>query len=889
MSWKPENTVITNVGLQMLSKAQVGIGKLEVTKVVTTDIVSSIDDNKTLTGDSTQILYKQECEIMNTYGGEIFGDNGEEQNAGESRITARVSNENVSDTGDLKSYEIHQIIIFMRLTNLSDPNADMGEVPYMVAQSDEIPDYMPDFAENPVAINYDLYILHSGVAQITVNNDVTGYLPKDAFDAVIKEIKTDISELSVSKAGENTGNVKFKPWTPKYDVDDESVNWSKVDGTTEVSGSTTAERFNQYEDSNIAVGENSHAENSNTVVLSANSHVEGSYNYIGTNSPTSHVEGEKNSATLGSNQHIEGCRNQSSGANTHTEGSDNRVSVSSGESNNHIEGRFNHITDGPNHHVGGEHNKVSGSHNVVYGCDNVVSGTLNLVNSFDSTIEGKYNNVGGEGQYVSGDTFDTIVQGISVSTYATKNSLIIGDSIIAKTVKTTQIIGNNNEAESIDNSNISGQFNNVKGSDNSSVSGYNNKLNGSINNSVTTGSGNSLANTTESMIAGNDNTVTGAISSFVSGEMNSLTPALTDGEPFNIRNSTVIGNNNTVQGLESSIITGYLNNVSILGALYNDTAKVTNSCIITGESNNIIGCQNSVISGKENNLEYVKNSFVAGVLNDVNGYLNSSLVLGKNNTLTDSENNLYTLDSVICVGNNNVISNENYPESKGAIGCDNEVTGPYSYAIGKGLKVDSFNQVVVGKYNVATEASFIVGTGDGSSRRNGFWVKDTTAYAGAFESSGKIKGYTIQAVDQLLVGNRDILNIIDSKIAALVDGAPEALNTLKELADALSTAEDVITALQQYSVEKKFISQSEELVSSNGVCTWAVTHGFNLTTQGGNNIGGYIIQIMDRTGNVVNCNIQNSSGVSMVKFSSTSNISANTYKAIVIGNSSGNN
>lgn len=193
MSWSPENTVITNVGLEMLAKAQVGIGKLNITKVVTTDTVSDVDSNKRLTGDSTQITYKQECEIMNAYGGEVYDDT--EQNAGESRITARVSNENVSATGTLKPYSIYQIIIFARLTNLSDPDADMGEVPYMVAQSTDTPDHMPDFSENPVAINYDLYILHSGVAQITVKNDVSGYTPMETFDGVVKEIKSSINNL----------------------------------------------------------------------------------------------------------------------------------------------------------------------------------------------------------------------------------------------------------------------------------------------------------------------------------------------------------------------------------------------------------------------------------------------------------------------------------------------------------------------------------------------------------------------------------------------------------------------------------------------------------------------------------------------------------------------
>lgn len=895
MSWKPENTVITNIGLQMLAKAQVGIGKLEVTKVVTTDTISTISANKALTGDSTQISFKQECEIMNTYGGEVY-DAEEEQNAGESRITARVSNESVSNTGTLKPYSIHQIIVFMRLTNLSDPDADMGEVPYMIAQSEGTSDNMPDFSENPVAINYDLYILHSGVAQITVKNDVSGYTPKETFDAVVKEIKTSIETINKTKAGENTSAITtFKPWTPVYEDKGVkgmmTVDWSKTDGTTEMSGKKTAERFNQYGNvsNNIAIGENSHVENKDNVGLADNSHLEGSFNYNASNSPNSHLEGEKNSATLGRNQHIEGSTNQGQGINTHIEGQYNKATVSNTDANNHIEGKFNVIKSGGCNHVEGSENTISGTHNSVKGRFNTAKGAENDVGGLNNSAEGTSIHMNGNTNYASSDSGESSIVGRNNKTYATSNCNVSGEGNNIRTTESSKIGGKSNDVQSVTASNVSGTSNTLKGTYNSNVSGNENTSNGGVNNDVISGSGNTATATTETILSGNDNTTLNTIGSIVTGEMNSVSSETLTNVTYNCKNSSITGDGNVVKALLNSVLSGKGNKVSVLDSIYNHDAVQTTNCHICGDTNTVIGCINSHISGSSNTLKNVQNSFVAGSSNTVASYLGESIVAGKNNTFKDSTDNLYTLSSILCVGEGNTISNETYPETKGTLGKNNEVSGAWSYAFGFGLKATSFNQTVVGKYNTPEEANFIVGCGSADdSRDNAFWVSRGTAYAKNFETSGVAKANRVQGTT-VYVGQRNILDIIDAKIAALVDGAPETLDTLKEIAEALSTAEDVIEALQTYSVQKKFFIQSTELVSSNGVCTWGIPHGFTMQTDThGTAVGGYIIQIMDNSGNVVNCNITNTTGVSYAKFSSASNISANSYKAIVIGNSSTN-
>lgn len=126
-------------------------------------------------------------------------------------------------------------------------------------------------------------------------------------------------------------------------------------------------------------------------------------------------------------------------------------------------------------------------------------------------------------------------------------------------------------------------------------------------------------------------------------------------------------------------------------------------------------------------------------------------------------------------------------------------------------------------------------------------------------------------------------NYTDDEISKLINGAPEDLDTLRELAAAFQSASDLITALQKYSVKKKVI-YCPELTPTDGVCTWMINHGITTETED-IKAGQIIIQIYDISGNQISCNVTNvvPSSVSVAKFSSTSTITANSYYAVCIG------
>lgn len=119
----------------------------------------------------------------------------------------------------------------------------------------------------------------------------------------------------------------------------------------------------------------------------------------------------------------------------------------------------------------------------------------------------------------------------------------------------------------------------------------------------------------------------------------------------------------------------------------------------------------------------------------------------------------------------------------------------------------------------------------------------------------------------------------DEKIAELIGGAPETLDTLKELADAYADTNHLFAALQNVML-KKVVVHSPKLEPVDGVCTWMVEH--RIPCDSGS---GLIIQIYDSANNQVACSVMNvvPGNLSVVKISSVSTISANAFYAVCIG------
>lgn len=756
-TWLQENAVLTDVGLSMLSKAQVGLGKLSITKVVTRDVWDTIANNRKLTGNSSTVTNIKQEAVLLTPPGEGDAETTDGQNVGVSKIVARFSNEKTTE-----KYYIKQVVVFMKLIDI-DPNApegtDMGEVPYMVAQTENTDDsdIMPTFSDNPTAINYDLYILHAGVAQIDIAVKTAGYVDESTFNDFKKYVISTLNE----RVGQNTKDLKFKVWTPAYTEDTDPSGgrlWSKkVDDTGEVvtvdkSGQVSAERFNMYaENNNIAVGSNSHVEGSSNVGLVADGHIEGTENHSGfENNWGIHMEGRRNYATLGWFQHVEGENNQSAGYVTHIEGNQNKAVNSETENvgNLHIEGSWNTVNNGRQHHVEGSNNTVkqgyahhiqgtyntiekgnchsiSGSHNTISGDNdcNDVSGQQNTVtNCGEATVSGRGNKVVNSNQSdVSGlqnivtDSERAIVSGVNNTITNSRGTNVSGDSNKAlENCFETSISGYSNIVTRSKHASISGTNNNVTDSDNSLICGDGNAVSNAVSNCVITGANNTLKNNAQSytwgLIAGGcNNAITDVSNSVVTGYKNAVTRSgesiisgsyntvsLDTNYPEQYVNTCIIsGANNSVQKTERTLITGHSNTVTNYQPASSDQRILSAHNVISGESNDIKGLFSSVATGFKNSITNIHDSFIGGRENTVSSEVAES---GWN--------------AVVCVGYKCEVINSQAPQF--ATGTSNVIKGSNSAVFGSNNLATGNDQVVMGHYNVEdtnNKFAFVIGGG----------------------------------------------------------------------------------------------------------------------------------------------------------------------------------
>lgn len=756
-TWLQENAVLTDVGLSMLSKAQVGLGKLCITKVVTRDVWDTVANNRKLTGNSSTVTNIKQEAVLLTPPGEGDAETTDGQNVGVSKIVARFSNERITE-----KYYIKQVVVFMKLIDI-DPNApegtDMGEVPYMVAQTEnsDDSDIMPTFSDNPTAINYDLYILHAGVAQIDIAVKTAGYVDESTFNDFKKYVISTLND----RVGQNTKDLKFKVWTPAYTEDTAPSGgrmWSKkVDDTGEVvtvekSGQVSAERFNMYaENNNIAVGSNSHVEGSSNVGLVADCHIEGTENHSGfENNWGIHMEGRRNYATLGWFQHVEGENNQSAGYVTHIEGNQNKAVNSETENagNLHIEGSWNTVNNGSQHHVEGSNNTVkqgyahhiqgtyntiekgnchsiSGSHNTISGDNdcNDVSGQQNTVtNCGEATVSGKGNKVVNSNQSdVSGlqnivtDSERAIVSGVNNTITNSRGTNVSGDSNKAlENCFETSISGYGNIVTRSKHANISGTNNNVTDSDNSLICGDGNAVSNAVSNCVVTGANNTLKNNAQSytwgLIAGGcNNAITNASNSIVTGYKNTVTRvgesiisgnyntvSLDTNYPEQYVSTCIIsGANNSVQKTERTLITGHSNTVTNYQPASSDQRIMSAHNVISGESNDIKGLFSSVATGFKNSITNIHDSFIGGRENRVSSEV--------------AENGL---NAVVCVGYKCEVINSQAPQF--ATGTSNVIKGSNSAVFGSNNLATGNDQVVMGHYNVEdtnNKFAFVIGGG----------------------------------------------------------------------------------------------------------------------------------------------------------------------------------
>jgi hypothetical protein len=223
------------------------------------------------------------------------------------------------------------------------------------------------------------------------------------------------------------------------------------------------EVFNDY-DNNTAVGNNSHAEGSQTKAVGNNSHAEGSQTKAVGN--YSHAEGLRTNAS-GVNSHAEGQETQAPGDYSHAEG----FQTHANRNNSHAEGRITVADGGASHAEGGE-TQASGDYSHAEGNSTVASG-------LNSHTEGYNTKATKSNSHAEGNSTES--NGLSSHTEGT-NTLAEGDNSHAEGNGGTAT-GTNSHVEGLetntdganshaegkksgafgDNSHAEGQLNNARG------------------------------------------------------------------------------------------------------------------------------------------------------------------------------------------------------------------------------------------------------------------------------------------------------------------------------------------------------------------------------------------------------------------------------------------
>ena len=223
------------------------------------------------------------------------------------------------------------------------------------------------------------------------------------------------------------------------------------------------EVFNDY-DNNTAVGNNSHAEGSQTKAVGNNSHAEGSQTKAVGN--YSHAEGLRTNAS-GVNSHAEGQETQAPGDYSHAEG----FQTHANRNNSHAEGRIT-VADGNASHAEGGETHASGDYSHAEGNSTVASG-------LNSHTEGYNTKATKSNSHAEGNSTES--NGLSSHTEGT-NTLAEGDNSHAEGNGGTAT-GTNSHVEGLetntdganshaegnksgafgDNSHAEGQLNNARG------------------------------------------------------------------------------------------------------------------------------------------------------------------------------------------------------------------------------------------------------------------------------------------------------------------------------------------------------------------------------------------------------------------------------------------
>ena len=199
--WKSENSMLTQVGVEILNKIKSGAGAITVTRVVASSNRvpdSALYQQKVLGGVQKDLVISK---VIIAEGG--------------SEISSTITN-----TGYTESFELHQIGIFVTHPDYT------GEQLYHISQcEDEGHDLIPAEFESQVSLGYSIFLEHGNSDSINLTVDPTGMVRVLDFNQHLNDA-TNPHKVTATQVGlGNVPNVATNDQTPTYT---EASSFSKL-------------------------------------------------------------------------------------------------------------------------------------------------------------------------------------------------------------------------------------------------------------------------------------------------------------------------------------------------------------------------------------------------------------------------------------------------------------------------------------------------------------------------------------------------------------------------------------------------------------------------------------------------------------------------------------
>lgn len=187
--WSPQNVLVTQLGREALSKVQLGIGSLTITKIVSSKGYVPESSLYVQTGVHTISQQLAISSFTTTPDGSVI-------------------NIQLTNSGLAEGYSLYQLGVYATHPDIP------GEFLYVIAQCDiESPDVIPSPLENPLTMTFSLFIEHSGTDSVNITVDPAGMVTYSEFESytiMIGEIIDKKAEVIVTTTKPVGNNMWFQ-------------------------------------------------------------------------------------------------------------------------------------------------------------------------------------------------------------------------------------------------------------------------------------------------------------------------------------------------------------------------------------------------------------------------------------------------------------------------------------------------------------------------------------------------------------------------------------------------------------------------------------------------------------------------------------------------------